>query len=37
MCTEDRRGIFVTLTKTGRNRYKAARPAHRRVLTELLA
>ncbi len=37
MCKEDRRGIFVKLTKTGRSRHKAARPAHRRVLTELLA
>jgi DNA-binding MarR family transcriptional regulator len=37
MCKEDRRGIFVKLTKAGRARHRAARPAHRRVLNELLA
>jgi DNA-binding MarR family transcriptional regulator len=37
MCAEDRRGIYVGLTKAGRARHKAARPTHRRVLTELLA
>ncbi len=34
MCPEDRRGIAVCLTPEGRERYEAARPAHRRVLAE---
>ena len=37
MCPEDRRGIAVCLTPEGRERYEAARPAHRRVLAETLA
>jgi DNA-binding MarR family transcriptional regulator len=36
MCPEDRRGISVCLTPAGRARYEAARPTHRRVLSELL-
>ena len=37
MCEQDRRGIFVKLTAAGRTRYEEARPAHHRVLAELLA
>jgi DNA-binding MarR family transcriptional regulator len=36
MCPDDRRGIFVCITDTGRERYKAARPAHRAALAESL-
>jgi DNA-binding MarR family transcriptional regulator len=36
MCPEDRRGIYAALTKEGRKRYEAARPAHRAVLAEHL-
>src|SRR6476620_4546105 len=36
MCAEDRRGIFVCLTDAGRERYAAARPAHRAVLAAAL-
>jgi DNA-binding MarR family transcriptional regulator len=36
MCAEDRRGIFACLTEAGRERYAAARPAHRAVLAEAL-
>ena len=36
MCTEDRRGIFACLTDAGRERYAAARPAHRAVLAAAL-
>src|SRR3954465_2348103 len=36
MCTEDRRGIFACLTPPGRERYDAARPAHRAVLAAAL-
>ena len=36
MCPEDRRGIFACLTDAGRERYAAARPAHRAVLAEAL-
>lgn len=32
ICAEDRRGIWVHLTDTGRERYLAARPTHRAVL-----
>jgi DNA-binding MarR family transcriptional regulator len=32
ICVEDRRGIWVHLTDTGRQRYRAARPTHRAVL-----
>lgn len=33
MCEWDRRGIYVDLTDAGRERYRAARPTHRAVLT----
>jgi DNA-binding MarR family transcriptional regulator len=36
MCAEDRRGVSVCLTATGRERYEAARPTHRQVLSETL-
>lgn len=36
MCAEDRRGIYACLTESGRERYEAARPTHRGVLSELL-
>src|SRR3954447_5870487 len=36
MCPEDRRGVAVCLTDLGRERYEAARPTHRRVLSETL-
>ena len=36
MCAEDRRGIFACLTDAGRERYAAARPAHRAVLAAAL-
>ena len=36
MCAEDRRGIFACLTDAGRERYAAARPAHRAVLASAL-
>jgi DNA-binding MarR family transcriptional regulator len=36
MCPEDRRGIFVCITDAGRERYDAARPAHRAALAETL-
>jgi DNA-binding MarR family transcriptional regulator len=36
MCSTDRRGIFACLTEAGRERYAAARPAHRAVLAEAL-
>jgi DNA-binding MarR family transcriptional regulator len=36
MCEQDRRGIFVTLTETGRQRYKEAKPTQRAVLRETL-
>jgi DNA-binding MarR family transcriptional regulator len=36
MCAEDRRGIFACLTDAGRERYAAARPAHRAVLAQAL-
>lgn len=36
MCDQDRRGIFVTLTETGRKRYQEAKPTHRAVLRETL-
>jgi DNA-binding MarR family transcriptional regulator len=37
MCAADRRGIFVGLSKAGRARHRAAKPTHRRVVTELPA
>jgi DNA-binding MarR family transcriptional regulator len=36
MCTEDRRGVMVCITDAGRERYEAARPAHRSALAEAL-
>ena|SRR5438067_1969121 len=36
ICAEDRRGIYACLTPSGRERYDAARPTHRRVLGEVL-
>jgi DNA-binding MarR family transcriptional regulator len=37
MCSEDRRGIYAKLTEEGHTRYKAAKPAHRRVLADVLS
>ena len=36
MCSADRRGIFACLTPAGRERYEAARPTQRQLLSELL-
>src|SRR5687767_7050764 len=36
MCPEDRRGIYVCITDAGRERHKAARPAHRAALADAL-
>lgn len=36
MCEMDRRGIFVTLTETGRRCYEQAKPTQRAVLKEML-
>ena len=36
LCEVDRRGIFVTLTDAGRERYLAAKRTHREVLNETL-
>jgi DNA-binding MarR family transcriptional regulator len=36
MCAHDRRGIFVCVTEAGRERYEAARPAHRAALADAL-
>jgi DNA-binding MarR family transcriptional regulator len=36
MCPDDRRGIIACLTPSGRERYEAARPTHRKVLAETL-
>ncbi|WP_072481953.1 MarR family winged helix-turn-helix transcriptional regulator [Amycolatopsis australiensis] len=36
LCEMDRRGIFVTLTDAGRERYQAAKQTHREVLNEVL-
>lgn len=36
LCQEDRRGIYVCVTDAGRERYEAARPAHRAALAEAL-
>jgi DNA-binding MarR family transcriptional regulator len=33
-CDDDRRALFVALTKEGRSRYDDARPTQRRVLRE---
>jgi DNA-binding MarR family transcriptional regulator len=37
MCPHDRRGIYVCITDAGRERYEAARPAHRTALAQALA
>jgi DNA-binding MarR family transcriptional regulator len=37
MCPDDRRGVTVCITDAGRERYEAARPAHRAALAESLA
>jgi DNA-binding MarR family transcriptional regulator len=36
MCTDDRRGIFASLTETGRERLAAATPTYRRVIADTL-
>ena len=36
MCSDDRRGIFASLTETGRERLAAATPTYRRVIAETL-
>ncbi|MEV4558472.1 MarR family transcriptional regulator [Kitasatospora sp. NPDC049285] len=36
LCPDDRRGINVTLTGEGRERFLKARPVHRRILKEML-
>jgi DNA-binding MarR family transcriptional regulator len=36
ICSDDRRGIYACITTDGRERYEAARPTHRRVLSEVL-
>ena len=36
ICTEDRRGIFITLTEAGHQRYAEAKPTHRAVLASTL-
>ncbi len=36
LCEMDRRGIFVSLTDAGRERYLAAKETHREVLNETL-
>jgi DNA-binding MarR family transcriptional regulator len=36
ICDVDRRGIYACITPAGRERYEAARPTHRRVLSEVL-
>ena len=36
LCAEDRRGIYVCITDAGRERWQAARPAHRAALAESL-
>ena len=36
LCKEDRRGIYVCLTDAGRERWEAAKPAHRAALAEAL-
>ncbi|HEY3506638.1 MAG TPA: MarR family transcriptional regulator [Actinocatenispora sp.] len=37
MCEMDRRGIMVCLTDAGRERFRAARPTHQRILADTLA
>ncbi|WP_086853828.1 MarR family winged helix-turn-helix transcriptional regulator [Amycolatopsis kentuckyensis] len=36
LCDVDRRGIFVTITEAGREKYLAAKQTHREVLAETL-
>ncbi|MGW3992138.1 MarR family winged helix-turn-helix transcriptional regulator [Amycolatopsis sp. NPDC004772] len=36
LCEMDRRGIFVTITDAGREKYLAAKQTHREVLAEFL-
>jgi DNA-binding MarR family transcriptional regulator len=36
LCEMDRRGIFVTITDAGREKYLAAKRTHREVLNETL-
>jgi DNA-binding MarR family transcriptional regulator len=36
LCLQDRRGIYVCITDAGRERYAAARPAHRAALADAL-
>ena len=36
ICADDRRGIYACITPAGRERYDAARPTHRRVLSDVL-
>ncbi|MBD0671885.1 MarR family transcriptional regulator [Streptomyces sp. CBMA156] len=36
MCESDRRGVLLTLTDAGRERYEQARPLHREVLGRTL-
>jgi DNA-binding MarR family transcriptional regulator len=36
LCPSDRRGIMVCITDAGRERYEAARPAHRAALADAL-
>jgi DNA-binding MarR family transcriptional regulator len=36
LCDVDRRGIFVTITEAGREKYLAAKQTHREVLGEVL-
>lgn len=36
MCSNDRRGIYATLTDEGRKQHEAALPTHRAVLAETL-
>ena len=36
MCSDDRRGIYASLTPAGRERYKQAKPTQRGVLAEQL-
>jgi DNA-binding MarR family transcriptional regulator len=37
MCSDDRRGIYASVTEEGRERYEQARPTQRAVLAEALA
>jgi DNA-binding MarR family transcriptional regulator len=36
ICPQDRRGIYVSITDAGRERYATAQPAHREALAEAL-